>query len=340
MRCAIIGYGNIGRASHILLARKTRLIKERYGVELKVVAVADAGGVAICDGGLKPEDLMPYVEKYGTVAKSPFGTGEAPSPEVIERVRPKLIIEATPTNIVDGEPGLSYMMAAIEFGAHVVTTNKGPFALKYHEIMDKARENNVLVKFTGTVGGGTRVLKYAEKCLAGEEIDDVRGILNGTTNYILTRMEEGLPFEKALKEAQDMGIAEADPTYDVEGVDAACKVAILANAILGKRVTVREVKTIGISGVAQEDVMDAVRNREVIKLLASAKDLTVKPVRIPANNPLNVKGALNAVTFRTGSARELTIVGPGAGRFETASTVVTDVLEVIEQTRGREPWAR
>ncbi|RLE49214.1 MAG: homoserine dehydrogenase [Candidatus Methanomethylicota archaeon] len=333
MRCAIIGYGNVGKASHILLSQKAQYIKQAYGVEIRVVAVADIMGSAIHEKGLKPEDLIPYAEKHGTVALSDYGLKGFIGPELLQKVKPDLVIEVTPTNIVNGEPGLSYIMTAIDIGAHVVTTNKGPFALKYREIMDKAKKQGVLVKLTGAVGGATRVLKYAEKCLAGEDIEDVRGILNGTTNYILTRMEEGISFEEALREAQRMGIAEADPTYDVEGIDAACKIAILANALLNENVTVHDISREGISKITKEDVAEALKSGETIKLIASAKELSVKPARIPVNHPLNVKGTLNAITFQTKNARELTIVGPGAGRFETASTVISDVIDIIESLR-------
>ncbi len=172
-------------------------------------------------------------------------------------------------------------------------------------------------------------MNLSRELLMGERIASIRGILNGTSNFILHRMkEEGHPFSQALKEAQEIGIAEKDPSYDIEGVDSACKAAILANAIFGLDRTYGEVKRVGITGVTEEAVSLAAEEKKVIRLIAevSSNRLEVSPRLVPMGHPLSIGGTLNIVQIQTDLAGEITVAGRGAGKLETASAILSDLV--------------
>jgi homoserine dehydrogenase len=175
------------------------------------------------------------------------------------------------------------------------------------------------------------VLDFAKKCLEGCDIHSVKGILNGTCNYILTRMSnEEVEMSDVLAEAQRLGYAEADPTYDVGGFDTACKLVITSNYVLGTSLSIGDVDTVGITEVTRGDIADARGKGEVIKLIGGVGDgsASVRPEAIPSTHPLNVSGTFNAITFDTDPAGEITLVGKGAGGRETASSVLRDLIEI------------
>jgi homoserine dehydrogenase len=254
-----------------------------------------------------------------------------PALDVIKSVEAEVVVEVTPVNIKNGEPALSHITKAFKTGKHVVTTNKGPLALAMPALTELAEYNNVYFRFSGTVGGGTPILEFAKRCLAGDRILAIRGILNGTTNYILTEMSQNhVTFQEALTNAQKLGYAETEPSMDIDGFDAACKVVILANWIMNKRITLRDVDRTGIRDVSLQALEEAAKRGNTIKLIGSidGDKATVKPMEIAKTNPLCVSGVLNAVTFSTEYAGEQTIIGKGAGGMETASAVLRDLLDI------------
>ena len=256
--------------------------------------------------------------------------------DVIEEVEADTVVEATPTRIVDGEPGLSHIKAALRRKMHVITTNKGPLAIALPALMELADYKNVALRFSGTVGAGTAILDFGKKCLLGDRILSIRGILNGTTNYILTRMGEGgATMEEALKEAQLAGYAEADPTYDIEGIDTACKLVIMANWLMGRDVTINDVNIRGITEVTQSEVAEAKGKGCEVKLIGAIEEkIWVRPTVIEGNHPLAVDGTLNAVSFKTEYAGEITMVGKGAGGTETAGAVLRDLIDIRRSALG------
>jgi homoserine dehydrogenase len=332
----LAGFGTVGKSFIKLLSQSSQILLKTYGVRVKVVAAVDKSGAAVNSRGLEPLTLLEVKEKKGTVAAYPeHGKPGLSGIDVIRNVSADVLVEATPTNIIDGEPGISHIVEALKTGKHVVTANKGPMALAFQALMELAEYNNVILRFSGCVGGGTPILDFANKCLLGDEIISLRGILNGTTNYILTRMaEEGLKFEEALKEAQQRGYAEADPSMDVDGWDSACKLVILANWILKRRVKLENVKVEGIRKITVENVKEALKKRRQIKLIAFADDenLKVSPEHIPIGHPLCVGGALNAVCFSLRYAGEETVIGKGAGGVETASAIIRDLINIKQAT--------
>jgi homoserine dehydrogenase len=317
----------------MLNQRKTELIKN-YGFNPRIVAITDRGGAAVSAKGLNLEKILTLKKEKGTVATSPeHGHPGMSALNIIENVDAETIVEVTPTNIKDGEPGLTHIKIAFKTGKHVVTTNKGPLALALPALTELAEYNQVYLRFSGTVGGGTPVLDAGKRCLTGDRILSIRGILNGTTNYILTQMdEEHVTFQEALKNAQKLGYAEADPTLDIDGIDTASKLVIMANWIMNKRVTLKNVNIQGIRNFTLEALTKAAEKNNTIKLIGFVNEnLKVAPTEISRQNPLCVRGVLNAVTFVSEFAGEQTIIGRGAGGMETASAILRDLLDIKQK---------
>ena len=332
MRIILIGYGVVGKSVSTILARKYAEKVKAYGFNPKIVAIADIDGAVINPRGLSPEKLETIRQRgYPISADSEFGRPGMPALDVIESVEAEVVVEVTPVNIKDAEPAMSHIIKAFKTGKHVVTTNKGPLALAMPALTELAEYNNVYFRFSGTVGGGTPILEFAKRCLAGDKILAIRGILNGTTNYILTEMSlNRVTFQEALANAQKLGYAETEPSMDIDGFDTACKVVILANWIMNRKITLKNVERTGIRDVSLEALDDASKRGNAIKLIGSVDSVkaAVKPTEVPKSNPICVGGVLNAITFFTEFAGEETLIGKGAGGMETASAVLRDLLDI------------
>lgn len=333
MRLSIIGFGAVGKGTARALLKKQEFLKSS-GIDLVVVAITDSHGACIDPGGVDLEAALDRKAKTGSVA-----TSDESSLDVIRDIDHELVVDVTPTNIDDGEPGLTYMMEAFRHGRHVVTSNKGPLALKYRELCDEAGQNGVKFLFEATVGGAMPILNLARDALAGNRILGLEGILNGTCNYILSRMtEESMTYQHVLGEAQELGIAETDPTYDVEGIDTACKLVILANSIFGMDVTYSDVDITGITRITPEALALAGAEGMIIKLIGEVRDgsdgiIKVSPKLVPKQHPLSVGGTLNAALLKTDMAGPVCITGKGAGSIETASAILSDIISIHNNSR-------
>jgi homoserine dehydrogenase len=332
MRIILVGYGIVGKGVTTILARRYSENLKDTGFNPKIVAIADIDGAVINPRGLSPEKLEVIKQRGYPISKDPdFGQPGISALDVIESVEAEVVVEVTPVNIKTGEPALSHITKAFKTGKHVVTTNKGPLALAMPALTELAEYNNVYLRFSGTVGGGTPMLEFAKRCLAGDRILAIRGILNGTTNYILTEMSQNhVTFQDALSNAQKLGYAEREPSMDIDGFDTACKVVILSNWIMNKKITLKDVERIGIRDVTLQALEEAAKRNSTIKLIGSIEGdkATVKPTEIQLTNPLCVSGVLNAITFSTEYAAEQTLIGRGAGGIETASAVLRDLLDI------------
>ena len=338
MRIILVGFGVVGKGVTTILTRKLAERVKNYGFNPKIVAIADIDGAVINPRGLSPQKLEALKQTSPISSDPEFGHPEMSAIDVIESVEAEVVVEVTPVNIKNAEPALSHITKAFKRGKHVVTTNKGPLALAMPALTELADYNNVYLRFSGTVGGGTPMLEFAKRSLAGDKILAIRGILNGTTNYILTEMSQNrVTFQEALANAQKLGYAEREPSMDIDGFDTACKVVILANWILNKQITLRDVDRTGIRDVSLRALDDASKKGNTIKLLGSIDDdgSIVKPTEIPISNPLCVSGVLNAVTFFTEYAGEQTLVGRGAGGMETASAVLRDLLDIRHELASK-----
>lgn len=328
-KISIIGFGAVGQGVARSIMSKQEYLKKK-GIDLRVVGIADSGGCEVDTRGIDLESALMRKKQKGTVSRS---AGRVP--DIIRDVEHDIVVEATPTNIKDGEPGLGNMLAAFNSGRHVVTSNKGPLALRFTELNESAQDNGLHLRYEATVGGAVPIFNLVHEALAGNTVIGIEGILNGTCNYILTRMaEEQLPYEFVLKEAQELGIAETDPTYDVEGIDSACKLVIIANSIFGQNATYHDVDVTGITKITPEALELASKNDYVVKLVCEAAEgtLTVAPRLVPKRHPLAVGGTLNVASILTDLAGRITISGKGAGSIETASSILSDILYIARNS--------
>ena len=260
MRLILVGFGTVGRGvAESLLAVDPGL--SAAGFEPRVVAVVDpVVGSVRCEGGFDLATLLGLADAGEPLTDHPGAAPLADLTEMLARAESDVLVELTPTDLRTGEPGLSHVRAALEAGLHVVTTNKGPIALAYRELADSARKAGVQLRFEGSVLSGTPALNLCEAGLAGAGIRGIRGVVNGTCNFILTEMEGGTGYAEALAEAQRRGYAETDPSGDVEGWDAAAKALILANCVLGADLEIGDVRRTGITGLTVGDI-EATRER-------------------------------------------------------------------------------
>ncbi|MDI6811736.1 MAG: homoserine dehydrogenase [archaeon] len=328
VRISVIGFGNVGGGVAEVIRRKREEIARKYGLNIKIVGIADLKGVVVDENGVGEEAIMAL--KTGN--KEQGKIEDMTTVGVIKEIEHEVMVEATPTNVEDGEPGLTHIITALESGRHVVTSNKGPLALEYKRLMELAAKREKELRFEATVGGAMPIISLVRENLAGNGILSITGILNGTCNYILTRMaEEGLPYEHVLKEAQEIGIAEADPSKDVEGIDTAVKLVILANSIFGRNATCKDVEVTGITEITPDALQLADDAGYVIKLIGEVDRegcLKVAPRLVPQDDPLNVGGTMNVATIKTDLAGDITVIGKGAGPIEAASAILSDIISI------------
>jgi len=327
LRISIIGFGAVGQGVADALMRTA--------YPIKVVAIADSRGAVMDAAGVDLASALQRKRETGTVALPDMDEGAVADTEgmtaldAIVGMDHEIMVEATPTDISTGGIGLSYIRKAFESGRHVVTSNKGPLVVAYSELCGLARKNDLYFRFEATVGGAMPAINLSNETLAGNRIISIEGVLNGTCNYILTRMDdEGVSYEHALGEAQELGIAEADPSADVDGIDTAAKIVILANSVFGMDVT-------GITKITPESFKLAKEEGHTIKLIGEIREgvLKVAPKMVPRNHPLSIGGTFNLASIQTELAGRITIGGIGAGSVETASAILSDILW-IEQAIG------
>lgn len=332
----LIGFGVVGQGLTEILISKKDFLQQKYGFEYEIVAVSDLLKGSIANPqGLDPKKLLDLVKSGKKLDEYPRGTSGMDALTAINQVDADIMIEVSYTDVKTGEPATSHCRAAFQRGMNVVTTNKGPVALFYHDLMKLASSKKLMFGIEGTVMSGTPVLNTGMKSLAGCSFTRISGILNGTTNFILTEMEQGKSYEEALKKAQELGYAEADPTGDVEGWDALAKVIILSNVLMNGNVKFQDAEREGITKITLEDVQKAKAEGARWKLIGetSIQDGKIKakvaPKKLPLSDPLaSVMGATNAITFETDLMGNVTIIGKGAGKIETGFSVLSDLLDI------------
>ena len=340
-KLAFIGFGTVGQGLTEILLEKKDMLEKNFNFHWTVVAISDVmKGSIYNENGLDMKKILDLVKSGKKLDVYLAGIKGMDSIETITKTCADTIIEVTFTDVKTGEPALTHIKTALNSGKNVISTNKGPVVKQAVDLLKLAKSKNVFYGFEGVVLAGTPAINLAKFTLAGNKITGFKGILNGTTNYILTRMEEGMSYGDALKKAQELGYAEADPTGDVEGLDALGKVVILTNVVLGEKLTWQDVERKGITEIAKKDIDEAKSEGKRWKLVGRAEvqpDGTVKakvwPQKLPLNDPLaGVSEATNALTFFTDELGPVTIVGPGAGRRETGFALLIDLLEINRRT--------
>ena len=332
MRLILCGFGVVGQSLAKLLESRSEDLYARFGLKPRIVGVFDTKGSAVESAGLDLSKLINVKKKYGTIKKYSSSKNNLSGVDLIKSLDADVLVETTASNYKDAEPGMTHITEAMKHGLHVISVNKGPLALAFPSLMELAIYNQVLLRFSGTVGGGTPILDYAKNSLLGERIVSFEGILNGTTNYILTNMANGMSFKDALNDAKQKGYVEADESLDLDGLDAAAKLVILANWVMELKVTMPDIKRIGIRNVSTDDIKNAAKKNCAVKLIASCnKELIVSPREISLDDPLCVNGTLNAISFTSEHSGTQTIIGRGAGGIETASSIIRDLLDIRQE---------
>lgn len=328
IRAILVGLGVVGSAlAHAILSERYRL-GATYGFRIKVVAVADSRSTALDKHGLNLKEVLDRKLRTGLV-----GNPDDPvePKHLIDETEADVLIEVTPGKPSDAEPGLSHIRTAIKNGVDVVTANKMPLALHYGGLMSEASVNGRLIKYGACVGGGLPVIEFGELCGAADEVTGIEGVLNATSNFILSEMEQPeMSFSSALGEARRLGYAEADASLDTKGIDAACKIVILANHVLGKDFTLRNVHPLdGIRGISPARITKAQRRGKRLRMIASAGEgVSVRVAEIPATDPICVPGPDNAVRFCCKRSGVRVIEGPAGGGATTSTAVLRDLISI------------
>ena len=285
IRTVLSGLGNINRSLLKILEMKEQQLKRSFGLEFTVVGVADSSGSAATLRGFDAGELRAFKMQGGRIADLQEGTNDSIT-DLVARIEADLILEASPVDLETGHPGLQVTRTALSRGMHVVLANKAPLVLDYAGVHALARDSGVGLAFSATVCGSLPVINIGRRDLVVGKIESLRGILNSTSNFVLGEIEQGRDYDEAIVEAQSRGIAEADPSLDVEGWDTANKLVIIANAVLGVPTGLQDLKVAGITGVTPGDLSEARERGKIIKLLARARrsgsgyDLEVGPCEV------------------------------------------------------------
>ena len=331
MKVFISGFGTVGQGVMELITMKSIEMSDYVDEPVQIVGVMDSKSYILKEDGLCALCVLGRKKTKGRCGEDLREGKEGK--DILDMVDFDVLIECTPTNIDDGGEGLKNIEYALSKGKDVITVNKGPLALKFKELMDIADKNGCIFRYEGSVGGAMPIINLCKEGLAGQKIRSILGIFNGTCNFILSRMDSGMPFEQALKEAQQLGYAEADPTYDIKGIDSACKVTILANSVFGRNVTIKDVSINGVDTITQDAIALAKDQGMVIRLIGEVSEdkLEVSPRLIPEGHPLSIKGTLNPAVVQTDFAGPITVSGRGAGRNETASAIFSDLIYIMRK---------
>lgn len=342
MRLVLIGFGNVAREFARLLLLKQGWLQKKLGLSFEIVAITTKSrGALMSDKGLDLEKALRLRETIGTLEGYGPESTDLSTLGVIEGCGADLMVELTTLNVDSGRPAIDHVRSALEAGMSVVTANKGPVAFAYDELSSLARLRGVHYRFEGTVMDGAPVFSLVEKTLPGCEVTGIRGLLNTTSNVVLGEMARGRSMDEALVEARRLGVTEEDPSLDIDGWDAAAKIAALANVLMGAGSNPRMVNRVGISGLSTEDVVEMASRGLKPKLVATAQrtggavSLKVRPEIVRPEDPFwSVDGTSSAVTLETDLMGEITVVERNPGLAQTAYAVFSDILLIADVLRN------
>jgi homoserine dehydrogenase len=341
-RLILIGLGNVGRSFLRVLESQAPLLRERYGREFIVVGAADSAGIAVNPRGLDAGAVLAAKQRGDSVASLPVvGHPGMSGVDLVRSVPADAVLESTPVDLRTGQPGLDIVRTALRHGVPVVLANKGPLALSYAELAalsDLGDSARPALRFSACVGGAMPTINLGVRDLAGARILRVEAVLNGTTQYVLRAMEQGLGYAEVLADAKQRGLAETDPSLDIEGWDSAAKLVILANAVLRQPSTIADVAVEGIAGVTQEKLEAAAHQGRRIVLLCLAEPsadgvesfrLSVRPTALPLDHPLaRMDGEEMGVVYHTDIAGRASATSLERDPVPTAAAMLRDLLEI------------
>lgn len=336
-RLALIGFGNVGQALGELLLHKAAHLERHHGLRYRVVAIATGShGSALAPGGLDLSEALRLAESGASLQPLSADTPPVSAVELIARCGADVLFENTPVDYQTGEPALSHLRGALQRGMHAITANKGPVVHGHESLQSLAKSQNKAFLFESTVMDGAPIFSLWRSCLPGARIESFRGILNSTTNLILGLQESGMSFDDAVAHAQSIGIAETDPSGDLEGWDAAIKVAILATVLMDRPTLPAAVERQGIDQLKLEEIQAALEAGDRWKLVCSAQRhgeavrCRVAPERLSVADPLYaVSGTSSALTLQTDVLGDLTIAEEDPGPETTAYGLLADFLSAV-----------
>src|SRR6266516_1513445 len=355
LRLALFGFGTVGQWLAEALHTRRAWLEQEYGLVVTLISVATAHhGLIYQSEGLDIPTLLDLVATRQPLTAHPKVTHWTNVLEGLQATGGDVLAEATGATLHNGEPGFSYIRAALSQGMHVVTSSKGPMALAGLELLSLARAHGVQLRMESTVMSGTPVLSTIREGMAGTRLRAIRGLLNGTVNYILSAMALGQDYAEALAQAQAQGYAEAVPTDDVEGYDTVAKTLILAAIVFGRALTPSQVVRGGITTLTREQIQRALEQSNRMKHVASLRLLSldgrevsraiadngtvpthleahVEPIALPLSDPLaRIDGLLNAIDIQTDTPAEVMVIGPGAGRFQAGQGMLADLIAIAK----------
>lgn len=330
----LMGYGRVGKAFVRLVQRKKEDLAERYGFQLRLVAVFNSRGGLLLPSNTEDQKTSSLSEGID-LEENPFWKPGRILKEALEAQEAGVFVECTPSNIQEGEPALRFVHQAIDRGWHVVLANKGPLVVDFSRVRQKAEKKGVCLGMSGATAAALPTLDVALHSLAGTEIYRIEGILNGTTNYILGRIEKGMSYEAALREAQEKGIAEPDPSQDVKGWDTAAKILIITNAIFRTGYTLDDVRVEGITHIQSDLWERAKKESKSLKLLGSYRQddgiprIEARLCFLEPSHPLyGVHGAQKGITFFTDTMNSVTVTGGKSDPAGAAAALLKDIIHI------------
>ena len=337
VKIVYVGFGIVSQGLAEIILRNNSILPLDKNIEVQTVGILDTmKGSKLDAKGINMQHILANANNgdYSLLTENILDI-----PKAIQEINADIVIEASFTDIKTGQPAISHIETALNSGKHVVTTNKGPFAVAYKEIFNLAKLKKKTLAIEGTVMSGTPIINVLNTGFLGSDITAVSGIMNGTSNYILSKMELGMSYNDALSQAQKLGYAEADPTSDVEGLDTLAKVMILANVVFDKQLNQEDIVVKGISKITLSDVKEASSNNKRWKLIGSVwKDQeglvhgSVCPKLISMNDSLyGISDATNALKITSSILGDTTIVGEGAGKIETGFALYNDIISIVNR---------
>lgn len=337
----MVGFGNVGVRFAELLLEKESLLAADYGCRVRLTGICTRSkGTLVNSGGISLPGVIEMNEKLGRFDAQSPDFSDCGALEMITRSGADLMIELSTLSIDDGQPAASHIEKALGLGMDVITANKGPEAWHFRRLDELARKAGRQFLFETIVMDGTPVFNLVGNSLHGNRILGIRGVLNGTTNFVLDSMEKGISFDEAVREAQRIKLAEADPSLDVDGWDGAAKICALANVLMDAELNPRMAKVKSMSGVSLCDIEKAREMNSRIKYLCLAErdeasgrvELTVEPRLVPLSDPLaGVNGTSAAITFFTDLAGEITVIQTDPGILQTAYGIYSDLITLVKK---------
>lgn len=336
LKLSFCGFGNVARAFARMLVQRQSDLGRKYGLRCTTTAVATANHNCVTSAdGIDIVEAAACVERGGNLAEMPGTIAVADTLTLIQNCNADILFETTPLNIRDGEPAVTYIRSALKRGIHVVTANKGPIAFAYSELKSLARKHSVRFRFEGTVMDGTPIFNLVEFCLPGTRVLGFSGVINSTTNLVLTGLESGRTFEESLEKARRLGIAEANADYDIDGWDAAVKAVALANVFMDANARPADVVRKGIGRIRTEELESALQSGKAVRLVARGRrsgkhvKLSVAPEQVPLASALgSARGTSNVLVLETDLMGEIAIVENDPGIEQTAYALLSDLLAI------------